>query len=127
MIVLVRHKNIAKTWLYALREMKKTLKKWCMSLVHIVRGALTSTESKWKYSYGILLKKKFYFFLTRLHVRSSPSAKCLKRNMNMEYVQDVSVPYLQNKLADCIWLVLGNQNKYVPLKFHLFYINEQIE
>lgn len=45
----------------------------------------------------------------------------------MEYVQDVSVPYLQNKLADCIWLVLGNQNKYVPLKFHLFYINEQIE
>lgn len=34
------------------------------------------------------------------------------------------VPYLQNKLADCIWLVLGNENKYVPLKFHLFYGNE---
>lgn len=44
--------------------------------------------------------------------------------MNMECVQDASVPYLQNKLADCIWLVLGNQNKYVPLKFHLFYGNE---
>lgn len=35
----------------------------------------------------------------------------------MEYVQDVSVPYLQNKLADCIWLGLGNQNKYVPFIF----------
>lgn len=42
----------------------------------------------------------------------------------MEYVQDASVSYLQNKLADCIWRFLGNQNKYVPLKFHLFYVNE---
>lgn len=45
----------------------------------------------------------------------------------MEYVKDVSVPYLQNKLADCIWLVLENQNKYVSLKFNLFYVNEQTE
>ena len=42
----------------------------------------------------------------------------------MEYVQDLSVSYLQNKLADCIWLVLENQNKYVLLKFHLCCVNE---
>lgn len=42
----------------------------------------------------------------------------------MEYVQDVRMPYLQNKLADCVWLVLGKQNKYVPLKFDAFYANE---
>ena len=42
----------------------------------------------------------------------------------MEYVQDLSVSYLQNKLADCIWLVLENQNKHVLLNFHLFCVNE---
>ena len=38
----------------------------------------------------------------------------------MEYMPEVSVLYLQNKLADCVWFVLGKQNKYVPLKVHLF-------
>lgn len=41
--------------------------------------------------------------------------------MNMQHVQE-TVPYLQNKLADCIWPILGNQNKYVPLKFHLLMV-----
>ena len=81
-------------------------------------------ESIWKFSDDALLKKTNSKCFSLVYIGSSPSVICLKRNMSMEYVQDVSVSYLQNKLADCIWLVLENQNKYILLKFHLFCVNE---
>ena len=81
-------------------------------------------ESIWKFSDDALLKKTNSTFFSLVYMGGSPSVICLKRNMNMEYVQDLSVSYLQNKLADCIWLVLENQNKSVLLKFHLCCVNE---